>query len=952
MRVRSSLLGAFALLVALTSIATVVISLLSAAKVGDAASGEVIDRTHAQLHAELRRLFQPIERVAATAGAWAAKGRLPRHDSEALRDLFVPVLSGVPQCTSMMVSDMRGYEFLLMRRQPGAPLETPHGPGEWLTRDFRYEEWDRRSVWEVWDASGARLLDRQERRLEDYDPRQRVWHTGARALLAAEESPSTTPQVHWTRVDVFFTSKTPGMTASVAVREPSGDVIVIGFDLLLSDLAALTQRIRPTERGQVFLLTASGDVVGKPAGALRGLLAPAPAAVLPAVETLGLPWLAEAGARWRAGGAARSESFSFESGGESWWAGFSPFPIGEERQLWIGVAVPERDVLAPAADRWRRSVLASALLGLLVSALVAIRASGSLARSLRALVDQSRRIAALDLSPAPRPASRLEEVQRLADALEETRASLARHTEERRRAEEARQESEAKYRRLIENMPDSYFFYAHGVDGVFTYVSPSMTAVLGWTQEEYLRDYAAYMTNSPVNEAAKRATQLALQGVRQPPYELETLCKDGSTRVLEVLEMPVLGEDGEAVAVEGIARDITARKQAEEELKQAKDRAEAAALAKTRFLANVSHELRTPLNGILGLTPLLRGTPLSPAQRDQLDTVHSSGEVLLALVNDLLDLSKVEAGHLELEQLPFDVAGCVKSSLQLVAAKARHKGLELVHRLEPDVPPAVVGDRTRLRQVLVNLLSNAVKFTDRGKVELTVARHGADGLAFSVRDTGIGIPADSQARIFEPFSQVDASTTRRFGGTGLGLAICRRLCESMGGAISVESDPGQGATCRFTLHAPPGRGPAPGDEDAPHAQTGSLGGRHPLRVLLAEDNRLNQRVGQLQLQRLGYRCDLASDGRQVLEALERQPYDAILMDVHMPEMDGLQATRRLRERAGHRPWVIAMTASAMAEDREECREAGMDDFLAKPVQLESLRAALLKVPAAAAPTPS
>ncbi len=415
-----------------------------------------------------------------------------------------------------------------------------------------------------------------------------------------------------------------------------------------------------------------------------------------------------------------------------------------------------------------------------------------------------------------------------------------------------------------------------------------------------------------------------------------------------------------------LTRDLTERKQVEQDLNRARDEALQASRAKSEFLANMSHEIRTPMNGVMGMTEVLQDTVLTQTQRYAVETIRFSGQSLLTIINDILDFSKVEAGMLRLDIVDLEVRGVLDRVIALFAESAADKALTLDLVVDAAVPAALRGDPGRLYQVLTNLVGNAVKFTERGEigVHAGVERESATNvlLRFTVRDSGVGVAKEAQQRLFQPFMQGDGSTTRKYGGSGLGLAISKQLAEVMGGEIGVESEPGKGSSFWFTAHfeksAAPvklvtvaAQSPAPGPEAAP-----LTAGSRARRVLVAEDNQINQKVARDQLKQLGLTAEVVGNGRLAVEAHQRQPYDLILMDCQMPVLDGYAATAEIRageEGHGRRAWIIAMTAHAMGGDREKCLAAGMDDYLAKPVLKQALREALqrferLAVPAAGA----
>ena len=630
------------------------------------------------------------------------------------------------------------------------------------------------------------------------------------------------------------------------------------------------------------------------------------------------------------------------------------------------------------------------------------------------------------------------------------------------------------------------FVLVTDLSGRLTWVNDAVLDRSGWTRDELLgRSWELFLPPSTPPGLAERVVRETRAGGFRG--DVRNVTRAGE-EFWVALKTSVLRKDGQPHRFVAISRDIGQRKRAEAELTAARDAAEAASRAKSEFLANISHEIRTPMNAVIGMAGLLLDTALTPEQRDYVETIRTSGDTLLTLLNDVLDFSKMESERLELESRPFSFRDAVEDCFDLVAPQAAGKGIDLAYRVDPSVPAMLLGDVTRVRQVVLNLLSNAVKFTQAGEVLLRASAR-RDGershrVEIVVRDTGVGIPPERLDRLFRSFSQVDPSTTRQFGGTGLGLAICKRLAEKMGGGIAAEST-GRGSTFRVTLVVPEGpparndgvpglerlagrralvvddgaasretlvetlsswgmlpratasarealawieagepfdaalldeeRREADGrklaeairrvrDADAlplvlvtsrgrraagprgtfaavvarpvrPRALASVLAGlrddtvsrrrrraaapglprdlgtTHPLRVLLAEDNAVNQKVALSYLARMGYRADVAANGREALEATGRDRYDVVLMDVQMPEMDGLEATRRIRALlpADQGPWIVALTASAMTGDAERCLAAGMNDYLSKPVRVEELAAALRRAPRGASP---
>ena len=523
----------------------------------------------------------------------------------------------------------------------------------------------------------------------------------------------------------------------------------------------------------------------------------------------------------------------------------------------------------------------------------------------------------------------------------------------RRQMEEQLRISEARHRLIADNAID--VIATLDLAGRYTYVSPSVEKLRGFTPEETLRQRqedvfaGASLTTIQAYFNRLRADLEAGRPIQNFRGELEQRCKDGTTVWTDVSANPLLSPDGSFVEVLGVSRDISEHKRYESRLREAHAAAEAANAAKSEFLAHMSHEIRTPMNAVLGLAQVLEREPLPGNQREMVQRIRSAGQSLLAILNDVLDLSKIEAGQLRLEPRPFELGALLANLDSLMGEAARSKGLALRITPPPLPPGPLVGDGLRLEQILLNLTGNAIKFTEHGEVAVSVHAldGGADGvrLRFEVTDTGIGIAPDALTRLFTPFTQADAGIGRRFGGTGLGLSICKRLVELMGGSIGADSQPGAGSTFHFEL--PFQRGQAePGSSataPAPAAPRGPrLTGAH---LLVVDDSAMNRDLVERALALEGATATLAADGQQALECLRNKPdgFDAVLMDVQMPVMDGLTTTRKVRTELGLAGLpIIAFTAGVRDDQQAEARQAGANDVLPKPMDLDQMAALLAR----------
>ena len=514
-------------------------------------------------------------------------------------------------------------------------------------------------------------------------------------------------------------------------------------------------------------------------------------------------------------------------------------------------------------------------------------------------------------------------------------------------SKEALEESEKKYRNLVEDISEVIF--SLDAQGYFTYVSPSIKKLAGYSIEELIgRHYSEYIHPDDLIRVSKDFDRL-FSGI-QEPSEYKIIVKGGG--YLHVRSSSkVKFENGKPVSSKGILIDITDSKKNNYELKKAKEEAESALKVKSEFLARMSHEIRTPLNGVIGMTGLMLQSPLTIEQKDYLETIKNSGESLLLIINDILDFSRIEAGKMYVVKKSVDINNCIENIFELFSSKFTEKNLRFSYFKDNSIPQYLICDSEKIKQIISNLLSNALKFTQQGSVELSVSKVNIENnkltLMFAVEDTGIGIDEKSVKLLFQPFSQLDSSNTRRYGGTGLGLTICKHLVELMEGKIWVESVPGKGSKFSFKINVEIDDKELINEKNnhpKDSVNNAALANIMPLRILLVEDNLINQKVTLKILRKFGYTADIAVNGIEAIEAVKNQDYDIIFMDIQMPEMDGYEATKNILGMYPHenQPIIIAITAAVMQGDRENCFAAGMVDYLPKPVLPDDIFGVLKK----------
>lgn len=532
---------------------------------------------------------------------------------------------------------------------------------------------------------------------------------------------------------------------------------------------------------------------------------------------------------------------------------------------------------------------------------------------------------------------------------------------DRKISEQALEQSEERYRSLVEDLQQVVL--QMDLDGRLTFLNSAWVRTTGHSLQDAMgQELVGFVVEEDRPLWLNTQTSLSNRSTETSRLDIRLRARDGSIRWVECFLRSVVGPNAGVISIVGTLTDATKRREYEEELLRTRENAVEADRAKSEFLAIMSHEIRTPLNSVLGYADLLANTPLSTNQKDYLETIRSSGGALLELLSDLLDLSRIESGRIELDPQPVDVTDCVEEVLRIKAPAAAEKQIALVQEVSPLTPRWILTDHTRLRQILLNLVGNSIKFTSQGRVLLRVEpifddRQHCRAVHFFVRDTGIGIPSDKIEKIFLPFAQADSSTTRKYGGTGLGLAISRRLAELLGGDLGVVETSESGTTFALTIpaqdvpregvEATPISGRSSDSLSIPAVETAS----RKVKILIVEDNPINAKLMLRMLQLMGQPADVAPDGAVAVAMTHEQQYDLIFMDIQMPGMDGYEATKFIRAReeaSGERPvQIVALTADAFQSTREKCLNVGMNGYISKPVQKDLILEAIHRAAAAA-----
>ncbi len=957
--VRWSLFISFALLVILIAASIYTMSFIQTSRLMDDVAKPLIESTQKNTHSELHQLFDPIIEKTTNVHRWVTSGLVKRYDTDALMDLFLPSMIHLPQCVSMMVSDMSGYEFTIFRNESGGEIEIEADKVQWTTRDFRRqnrpEDWQKTAKWILWDENGEKRLktwwEDATWQVEDvlkhhpsgtsanditpeeliYDPRKRIWHTGPRENYRVWTTASivhhSMEAIYWTDIDYFFTSKAPGITAGIAAKDPNGEMVVIAYDLLLGDLSTFTSSLKPTEHGRVFVFMESGDIIGLPRDERfqdKNLISET---ILKPVESIGIPELAACMKHWRKHYSYEKLPLRFESEGQTWWTSVRPFNISSKKKLWVAVIIPETDLIGSARQDQIR-VLFISLVALVLAMILAWFLAHKFSHPLYEITEQSRRIAALDLTPVSSTVSRFSEIRQLSDSLEVMRRSLDNHITERNKAVEALEESEARFRTIFEQAAVGVALI-ESKSGRFLRINRRYCDIVGYSIEEMSGGKTFQEITHPDDlQPDLDNMALLLDGkIREFTMEKRYYHKNGSIVWVNLAVSPTWNPGEEPRHHIAVVEDITKRKQAESSLQQAQKMESLGTLT-----SGIAHDFNNILGIIIGNTELaLTDIPKTSPVHHHIMEVKDAGLRAKDIIRQLLNFSRKTDHKLK----PVQIVPVIQDALKFLRSTIP-VNIDIQKHIQAN-DEVINADPVQMHQMMMNLCINASQEMEKtgGSIEIKIERtyldkdainnfpglNKGDHIKIIISDTGPGIDPEIINMIFDPYF-----TTKEFGnGSGMGLAVVHGIVKNHSGAITVDSKTGKGTT--FTVLFPL-------TAEVPEIEANTVDElpQGTEKILFVDDEKSIVLMMQQILEWLGYYVDAKTDPVSALETFQSQPdaFDLVITDMAMPHMTGVTLAEKLMQIRPDIPIIICTGHSSLI-DEKKAKEMNLAAFVMKPI---------------------